>query len=192
MHRSLGIFTEELYDGSLSETEYTVAIQAITKLIHLDTAVVVEAFTAHTSSIIAEQSHALIEMSTPVTMIWNNILMLPIVGIVDSKRSQDIMDAVLTKIGQTQAKSCIMDISGVAIVDTAVANHLIKITKATRLMGCECILSGISPAIAQTMVELGIQVGDIATTTTLRDALEHAFRATGIELQEKKRHPSNP
>jgi rsbT co-antagonist protein RsbR len=125
-------------------------------------------------------------MSTPVTAIWRDILMLPLVGIIDSGRAQDIMNAMLTAIAETQARVIIMDISGVAVVDTAVANHLIKITKATKLMGCDCTISGVSPAIAQTMVELGIEVGDVQTTATLKDALVDAFRTTGAEIRDAK------
>jgi rsbT co-antagonist protein RsbR len=96
------------------------------------------------------------------------------------------MSAMLTKISEVQAKVIILDIGGVAIVDTAVANHLIKITKATKLMGCECTISGVSPAIAQTIVELGIDVGEIRTTATLRDALEAAFRDVGIKIADAR------
>ena len=114
------------------------------------------------------------------------VLLLPIVGVVDSKRSQEIMHAMLTKIAEVQAKVIILDIAGVAIVDTAVANHLIKITKATKLMGCECTISGVSPAIAQTIVELGINVGEVRTTATLRDALEAAFRDVGLSIVDDR------
>jgi rsbT co-antagonist protein RsbR len=183
MNYSLKIFTEDLYDGSLSSELYAVTFWSITKLLHLDTTIVVETFSRLTSQRIAEQSQALIEMSTPVTAIWQDILMLPIVGLIDSQRAQQVMNSILTKIAETRAKVMIMDISGVGVVDTAVANHLIKITKATRLMGCECIISGLSPAIAQTIVELGIDVVDVRTTSTLRDALEHSFRELGIELR---------
>ncbi|MGB0716019.1 MAG: PAS domain S-box protein [Phycisphaerae bacterium] len=129
------------------------------------------------------RSLALLEMSTPVTAIWRDILMLPIVGIIDSNRAHNIMNAMLTAIADTQSRVIIMDISGVAMVDTAVANHLIKITKATKLMGCDCTISGVSASIAQTMVELGIVVGDVRTTATLKDALVDAFRATGAEIR---------
>jgi methyl-accepting chemotaxis protein len=132
------------------------------------------------------RSIALLEMSTPVTAIWRDILMLPVVGIIDSGRAQNIMNAMLTAIAETQSRVIIMDISGVAVVDTAVANHLIKITKATKLMGCECTISGVSAAIAQTMVELGIEVGDVRTTATLKDALVEAFRSTGAEIRESR------
>jgi rsbT co-antagonist protein RsbR len=96
------------------------------------------------------------------------------------------MNAMLTKISETRARVIILDISGVGVVDTGVANHLIKITKATKLMGCECTISGVSPAIAQTIVELGIDVGEIKTKATLRDALEDAFHATGINLKQSE------
>jgi rsbT co-antagonist protein RsbR len=173
-------------DGAIPEN-YGDEIRSMTKLMHLDTAIVVEEFTKVTNQIIAQQGQALIEMSTPVTAIWQDILMLPIVGIIDSKRAMDIMNAMLAKIADARAKVIILDISGVGVVDTAVANHLIKITKATKLMGCECVISGVSPAIAQTIVELGIEVGDIHTTATLRDALEAAFQRTGVALKDSGR-----
>jgi len=183
MNFSLRIFIEEIYNGKLSAKDYSRAVRAVTKLMHADTAVVVDTFMKLTKQTISEQSEALMEMSTPVTALWEDILMLPVVGIIDSKRSQDIMNAMLSKISTTQSKIIILDISGVAIVDTAVANHLIKITKATKLMGCECLISGISPTIAQTVVELGIDVGDVQTTATLRDALRIAFKNTGVEIK---------
>lgn len=183
MYRSLRIWTDVLYDHSLSHERYARSLKAITKLIMLDTAIVVDTYMRQTHYIIAEQHDSLMQMSTPVTEVWNDILMLPIVGIIDSKRAQDIMTAVLHKIADTHSRSLILDISGVAVVDTAVANHLIKITKATRLMGCTCTISGVSPAIAQTIVELGINVGDIRTTATLKDALRDAFGDMKVALQ---------
>jgi rsbT co-antagonist protein RsbR len=183
MNYSLKVFIEDLYDGSLASDVYAATFWSITKLLHLDTTVVVETFSRLTNRRIQEQSQALIEMSTPVTAIWEDILMLPIVGIIDSQRAHEVMNSILTKIAATRAKMMIMDISGVGVVDTAVANHLIKITKATRLMGCECIISGLSPAIAQTIVDLGVDVGDVRTTSTLRDALENSFRQLGIQLR---------
>ena len=142
----------------------------------------VETYNTQTQRIISEQNETLMEMATPVTTIATGVLMLPIVGFIDSKRAQSIMETVLGRIAQDQADVLIMDISGVAVVDTAVANHLIKITKAAKLMGCMCIVSGVSPAIAQTMVELGVDVGDIHTTATLKDALEKGLQETGHNL----------
>jgi len=184
MNVSLRLMTEVLYDGSLSHDDYAAKVRSVTKLVHMDTAIVAQTFAARVNRIIGEQNDALMEMSTPVTAIWEGILLLPIVGIIDSKRAQDIMNTMLEKVSETQARAAILDISGVGVVDTAVANHLIKITKATRLMGCETTISGISPAIAQTVVELGIEVGEVHTTATLRDALIYAFRATGVEIRQ--------
>lgn len=183
MNYSFVIFTQMMYDDSLDAETYSNTVLAITKLLHLDTSIVVDTFSRLSGQKLAEQSTALLEMSTPVTAIWNDILMLPIVGIIDSRRAQDVMAAILSKIVETRARVFIMDISGVAVVDTAVANHLIKITKATKLMGCECMISGLSPAIAQTIVDLGIETGEIKTTATLRDALEAGFKTIDVRVQ---------
>ena len=118
------------------------------KLLHMDAALICSAFTDRRDEILAENSRAVMEMSTPVTEIWNSILLLPIVGIVDGRGSEDIMNKVLNSISSKAAREFILDISGVGVVDTAVANYLIKITKAASLMGCEATISGISPAIA--------------------------------------------
>ncbi len=123
-----------------------------------------------------EQSRTILEISTPVIKLWEKILILPIVGVVDSFRAQQMMDSMLTKLKDTGSKIIILDIQGVAAVDTAVANHLIKIAKATRLMGCRCIISGISPSVAQTLVQLGIDMGSIITNSDLQEALADAFQ----------------
>jgi methyl-accepting chemotaxis protein len=128
---------------------------------------------------VQKRSLALLEMSTPVTKIWDGVLFAPIVGIVDSKRSMDIMNKALASIADTRANTLLLDIGGVAIVDTAVANHLIKIAKAAILMGCKTIISGISPAIAQTIAELGIDLGAIQTTSTIETALRDAINKPG-------------
>jgi methyl-accepting chemotaxis protein len=143
-------------------------------------------FAADITLEVQKRSLALLEMSTPVTKIWDGVLFAPIVGIVDSKRSVDIMNKALSSIADTRASTLLLDIGGVAVVDTAVANHLIKIAKAAVLMGCKTIISGISPAIAQTIAELGIELGAIQTTSTIESALRDSItrsvaggRATG-------------
>ena len=128
---------------------------------------------------IEKRSLALLEMSTPVTKIWDGVLFAPIVGIVDSKRSMDIMDKALSSIAETRARTLLLDIGGVAIVDTAVANHMIKIAKSAVLMGCNTVISGISPAIAQTITELGIDLGSIQTTSTIESALRDSIARPG-------------
>lgn len=129
-----------------------------------------------------EQSHTIRELSTPTIKLWEGILVLPVVGIIDSNRAQHMMDSILNKILETSSRIIILDIHGVASIDTAVANHIIKITKATKLMGCECLLSGISPAVAQTIIQLGIEMGSIKTTSTLSDALAEAFSIINLEV----------
>lgn len=157
------------------------AADSITKLIFLDAYVVIEEIARIQREKISSGTKALMEMSTPVTPIWEGILLLPLLGVLDSARTQDIMDKTLNKISETRAKVFVMDISGVGSMDTAVANQLIKITKATQLMGCETIVSGLSPSIARTLVELGVNVGEVRTTATLRDSFELALRAVGLD-----------
>ena len=134
-------------------------------------------FASDITTEVQKRSLALLEMSTPVTKIWDGVLFAPIVGIVDSKRSVDIMNKALSSIADTRASTLLLDISGVAVVDTAVANHLIKIARAAVLMGCKTIISGISPAIAQTIAELGIDLGAIQTTSTIESALRDSIRS---------------
>lgn len=174
-------FTERLQasDSGISDGAETAA--SVTRLVFLDTYVVIEEISRIQREKIAAGTKALMEMSTPVTPIWEGILLLPLIGIIDSDRTQDIMNKTLNKIAETRAKVFVMDISGVGAMDTAVANQLIKITRATQLMGCETIISGLSPAIARTLVELGISIGDVKTTATLRDSFELALKAVGVD-----------
>lgn len=154
--------------------------ESVMKLVFLDSFVVIEEIARSQRDRIAASSQALMELSTPVTPIWEGILLLPLLGIVDSSRTQEIMNKTLNEISRTRARVFVMDISGVSAMDTAVANQLMKVTRATRLMGCETILSGISPAIARTLVELGVNLGEVRTTATLRDSFEIALRVVGV------------
>lgn len=132
-----------------------------------------------------EQARTIRDISTPAIQLWDGVVVLPVVGVIDSVRAQQMMDTMLTKIAETACKVMILDIQGVPAVDTAVANHLIKIVKATRLMGSEAIISGISPAVAQTIVTLGIDMG-AKTTATLRNALAAAFELIFCEVKQVK------
>jgi anti-anti-sigma regulatory factor len=118
-------------------------------------------------------------MSTPATNIWPGVLFLPIVGIVDSRRSADIMDRALSKLAEAGAHTLMLDIGGVSVIDTGVANQLIKVAKAAVLMGCTTIISGVSPSTAQTIVDLGIDLGSIRTTSTIETALKEAIAQSG-------------
>jgi rsbT co-antagonist protein RsbR len=186
MNRFLQCFCDLAEASGMSAEDVAATQQSIAKLLHLDTAVVVDTYNAMVEETLTAQSKSLLEMSTPVTHIWDGILLLPIVGLIDSKRARDVMNATLEKIAQSQARVFILDISGVGVVDTAVANHLIKISRATRLMGCESIISGVSPAIAQTIVDLGIEVGDVKTTATMKDALGMAFLQLDMEIRSTR------
>jgi rsbT co-antagonist protein RsbR len=184
MNRFLDCFREVAIAAEMSESDRLATQYSVTKLLHLDTAIVVDTYNAMVEETLTAQANSLLEMSTPVTHIWDGILLLPIVGLIDSRRARDVMNATLEKIAESQARIFILDISGVGVVDTAVANHLIKISRATRLMGCECVISGISPAIAQTVVDLGIDVGDVKTTATMKDALATAFSQLGLSIAD--------
>lgn len=177
MSQISNIWLQELYEGEMSEEEYRSTVKAIQKLMNLDCASSIKAV----EEVLAEQCRALIEMSAPISELWCRVLMLPLIGVIDSKRAEDIMETLLAKITKTQALVVILDISGVGIVDTAVANHLIKMTKAAELMGCTTIISGLSPHVAQTIVSLGIDVGAIHTTNALQDALRFAFKVVESE-----------
>ena len=172
------------HDASMSEAELLACTNAVMRMAHFDTTVVTEMYSKIVSQRIADQSNSLLAMSTPVTLLWDGILLLPIFGIIDSARAQEIMQSSLAKIAETSAEVFIFDISGVSVVDTAVANHLVKVIRASELMGCTCILSGLSPAIAQTIVELGIDVNNINTTSNLRNAIKDAFDAMGMKLDQ--------
>lgn len=130
----------------------------------------------------AKQAALIMDMSTPVMHLWDNILLLPIIGLVDSKRVQTIMEAALQNILDYQAKFFILDIQGVPAIDSAVANYLIKVTQATKLMGCRCIVTGISPQISQALVNLGIDLGDILTQSNLKDGVSMSLKEMGVEL----------
>ncbi|MFW9597955.1 MAG: STAS domain-containing protein [Paludibacter sp.] len=125
---------------------------------------------------ILQQQEDLMELSSPVSKVWENILILPVIGTLDSQRTQIMMENLLQKIVSTGCTTAILDITGVPTVDTQVANHLLKTVTAARLLGAECIVSGISPAIAQTIVHLGISLTNILTKATLQDAMIYALR----------------
>jgi rsbT co-antagonist protein RsbR len=125
---------------------------------------------------ILQQQEDLLELSSPVSKVWDNILILPVIGTLDSQRTQVMMENLLQKIVETGCTISILDITGVPTVDTQVANHLLKTVTAARLLGAECIISGISPAIAQTIVHLGIDLSAIRTKATLQDAMIYSMK----------------
>ena len=130
--------------------------------------------------LIARQHQAMLELSTPVVELWEGILALPLIGTLDSARTQVVMENLLQRIVETGASIAIIDITGVPTVDTLVAQHLLKTVAAARLMGADCIISGIRPQIAQTIVHLGVELHSVVTKATLADAFAVALQRTGL------------
>ena len=144
-----------------------------------------EAFQQSREEIIARQQQELLELSTPVVRLWDRILALPLVGTLDSARTQVVMESLLERIVETGSEVAIIDITGVPTVDTLVAQHLLKTVAATRLMGADCIISGIRPQIAQTIVHLGVDLGAVITKATLADAFAVALKMTGASVTSR-------
>ena len=142
----------------------------------------VSAFPRRREAVIERQQHELLELSTPVVKLWKDVLALPIIGTLDSNRTQIMMETLLTRIAETEAAIAIIDITGVPTVDTLVAQHLIKTVTAIRLMGADCIISGVRPQIAQTIVHLGVDLGEVTTKANLADALALALKRTGVRV----------
>ncbi len=141
-----------------------------------------EMFQKSREAVIARQQQELLELSTPVVKLWDNILALPLIGTLDSERTQVVMESLLQKVVETGAAIAIIDITGVPTVDTLVAQHLLKTVAAARLMGADCIISGIRPQIAQTIVHLGVNLSEVTTKATLADAFLVALRRTQASL----------
>jgi len=144
----------------------------------------IESFMKSREEVIHRQQQELLELSTPVVKLWEGILALPMIGTLDSHRTQVVMEALLQRIVETGSQIAILDITGVPTVDTLVAQHLMKTVAAARLMGAECIISGIRPQIAQTIVHLGVDLKDVATKATLADAFIEALRRSGRSVDE--------
>jgi rsbT co-antagonist protein RsbR len=142
-----------------------------------------ETFIKGREEVILRQSDEISEISTPVIRVWDGIVALPIIGTLDSARTQVVMENLLQEIVDSGSSIAILDISGVPAVDSLVAQHLIKTVSATRLMGAECIISGIRPEIAQTVVHLGIDLSQITTKATLAHALKYAFSLLQLEVK---------
>ncbi|RDI14573.1 STAS domain-containing protein [Flavobacterium sp. AG291] len=145
-----------------------------------------EAFIRGREDVISRQTDEITEISTPVIRVWDGVVALPIIGTLDSARTQVVMENLLQQIVETGSTIAILDISGVPAVDSLVAQHLIKTVSATRLLGAECIISGIRPEIAQIVVHLGIDLSNIITKSTLASALQTAFNMLQLEVNKKK------
>ncbi|MGE5401832.1 MAG: STAS domain-containing protein [Ignavibacteriales bacterium] len=143
-----------------------------------------EAYLRSREEVIIRQQREMIELSTPVVQLWNGILALPLIGTLDSERTQVVMENLLTKIVETGSYVSIIDITGVPTVDTLVAQHLLKTVAAAKLMGAECIISGIRPQIAQTIVHLGVNLEEVMTKATMAEAFKTALLRNGLTVSK--------
>jgi rsbT co-antagonist protein RsbR len=168
----------ELSDGPALADAFWMATTVIDRLGLYTT----EAFQKTREQVIARQQRELLELSTPVVELWKGILALPLIGTLDSNRTQVVMESLLEKIVEARAAIAIIDITGVPTVDTLVAQHLMKTVAAARLMGADCIISGIRPQIAQTIVHLGVDLAMVTTKASMHDAFATALERTGQRL----------
>jgi rsbT co-antagonist protein RsbR len=160
-------------------------IWAVTDLLDKLGLFTTETYVKGREDIIQRQQREMMELSTPVVQLWDNILALPLIGTLDSERTQVVMESQLQKIVETGASISIIDITGVPTVDTLVAQHLLKTVAAARLMGADCIISGIRPQIAQTIVHLGVNLSEVTTKASLADAFAIALKRTQARLTQQ-------
>ena len=181
---ALGVFSlkEAVYELVADAAELVPEFLVFSRLIDNLGLRTFEAYSAARQQIISDQAAAMLELSTPVVRLWEGIIAVPLVGTLDSARTQLVMEKLLDTLVVTGADHAVIDITGVPTVDTEVAQHLLKTVSAARLLGAECTISGIRPQVAQTIVSLGIEFGDIATKATLADALALALRQSGLKV----------
>jgi rsbT co-antagonist protein RsbR len=164
------------------------AVWAATELVDAVGLCTISAYQRTREDVIARQQQEMLELSTPVVKLWDGILALPMIGTLDSARTQIVMESLLRRIVETGSEIAIIDITGVPTVDTLVAQHLLKTVTAIRLMGAECIISGVRPQIAQTIVHLGIDLRGVQTKASLADALSSALRHLGVDAGRAQAH----
>jgi rsbT co-antagonist protein RsbR len=181
---ALGVFSlkEAVYELVADSAEMVPEFLAFSRMIDDLGLRTFEAYSAAREQIISDQSTAMMELSTPVVRLWEGIIAVPLVGTLDSARTQLVMERLLETLVATGADHAVIDITGVPTVDTEVAQHLLKTVSAARLLGAECTISGIRPQVAQTIVSLGIEFGDVATKATLADALALAISRAGMKV----------
>jgi rsbT co-antagonist protein RsbR len=162
------------------------AYHSLTKMVAFDTALAIDTYIAAHLDTVARHQAAIRELSTPVIRVHRSVLLLPLVGTVDSHRAQQIMETLLTRVVEEQARVVIIDIAGVPVVDTKVADHLLKTTEAVRLLGAETIVTGISAQVARTIVQLGVDISSIHTRARLEDGIEKGLSLVGKAISDKR------
>ncbi|HTJ47212.1 MAG TPA: protoglobin domain-containing protein [Kofleriaceae bacterium] len=172
--------------AEMSPADASAAFLSIKKLVAFDMALAIDTYNAANMDTVARHQAAIRELSTPVIRVHHRVLLLPLVGTVDSHRAEQIMETLLLKVVDEQARAVIVDIAGVAVVDTQVADHLLKTTEAVRLLGAETILTGISAQIARTIVQLGVDISTMHTRARLADGIELALGIVGRVIVAKE------
>lgn len=179
---------EPLFEALKEAEGDTVAtIWSATQLIDSLGLYTADAYLRTREEVIRRQQDELIELSTPVVKLWQGVVALPLIGTLDSARTQVVMESLLQRIVETDSAIAIIDITGVPTVDTMVAQHLLKAVTAARLMGADCIISGIRPLIAQTIVHLGLDLSEVTTKSSLADAVTVALERTGHQIVRRKK-----
>ena len=173
---------EEFADGT---GDLGAALWAATVLLDRLGLFTTEAYARTREDVIRRQQAELVELSTPVVKLWTGVVALPLIGTLDSARTQVVMESLLERIVETDSTIAILDITGVPTVDTLVAQHLLRTVAAARLMGADCIISGIRPQIAQTIVHLGLDLSEVTTKASLADAVVVALERTGFEIRKR-------
>src|SRR5579871_356081 len=186
------LFTAITEEFSKDPAALAAELWATTELVDALGLYTTDAYITSREETIRRQQEEMLELSTPVVKLWEGILALPLIGTLDSARTQVVMESLLESIVQTNSQVAIIDITGVPTVDTVVAQHLLKTVTAARLMGADCIISGVRPQIAQTIVHLGINLLDITTKATLSDAFGIALQRSGfrfVRVSQKREQP---
>ena len=190
--RYLQLILDQLFVHVVDPEARRLAFQSIEKIVFFDVALAIDTYIAANLEALGRQQAAIRELSTPVIRVYDRVLLLPLVGAIDSHRAHQVMESVLLHIVEAQAKCIIIDIAGVPVVDTRVADHLLKTTAAVRLLGAQTILTGITAQVARTMVQLGVDVSSMHTVSRLSDGIELALGLVGKTIADRAPAPRRP
>lgn len=179
----LSLLLERIVAEIPDREEAMLAFESLHKLVAFDTALAIDAYIAANLDTLGRHQAAIRELSTPVIRVHERVLLLPLVGAIDSHRAQQVMETVLVRVIEEKARALILDIAGVPVVDTRVADHLLKTTAAVRMVGADTILTGVSAQVARTIVQLGVDISAMVTRARLSDGIEHALSLIGREIR---------
>ncbi|MBL8715853.1 MAG: STAS domain-containing protein [Myxococcales bacterium] len=179
----LSLLLERIVAEIPDRVEAMAAFESLHKLVAFDTSLAIDAYIAANLDSLGRQQAAIRELSTPVIRVHDRVLLLPLVGAIDSHRAQQVMETVLVRVIEDKARALILDIAGVPVVDTRVADHLLKTTAAVRLVGADTILTGVSAQVARTIIQLGVDISSMVTRARLSEGIEHALKLIGREIR---------